>query len=905
MDHSDKLEGYGMITAITQKRLNEELRRCFDLNDLPTTIDERISAQSSPLSPTIDTALSGRLAAPTVEILDGSGDAHRVLFSVKIADGSIRTTHATLAIRDWTYAFSVPLVREVLSPEALASRRDIPRAIKGRIAGFPAGTRVTLVRLDFADQRVDVAQYDKRVSACPIPAELGGGSLFDAAWRSVLVAFQGCVERHFSAQEAALTSVILGTMVTFDDAASASPNLPLFTPTACAFSTSRNPDDSALSTLNLLLVTNNDPPPSAPSAGLYLPWISKAGSDACFVIGERLLIQRWILKKIIRALAWSVAEGEVKDIALRETSAGWNISYNTQRQWTDKSISYDQTRAHAISVALLTDEANKATITLHGDYSNRLSLHDKLLASASMSAEQRWSVQISLAVDESGSLRAAVERAINDPEVTVHKNEAIKILNVLMLGQLGVEMHQEAADWAASEHELAACLADQLSSGLTSHLVLQSGAPVRVTGFRLDGAGDLVIDFDTDDDGRAVAAPRVAEPPSPPQGPALRSQAATPVAATVDAPTSAANWLSTSPGLRKLRLGEITLPGTHHSNAITLSDIIAPGSQEVVALLFSGAGAFKEMGSDFAEGWRDLMKLPAESVLETTKLDPLRPVEDKPLPSLVQRVVQGWSEPQRHSVTDQLRAGARYLDMRVCAARLPAGLDFYSHHMLLGGPLSAFMEEVAAFVASTTKELVIIEAAHMNFHFCLHQRFLRLVREKLGHLLFHRPRGDTRPLAAYTVEEIVEDGPKVVLLYDDSSFNKYMAASPDEFPDVWIFRDEVDDIYDGDAYNSLAGLQDYAAKRVDGALPGGKIVKLQWLMTPGTGDFIKGVLKPREPSNLLEFSAGSDGALERFFEARLGRAINVLFVDFFVGESPAYKLAMQRNLSIAAAPRRS
>lgn len=366
------------------------------------------------------------------------------------------------------------------------------------------------------------------------------------------------------------------------------------------------------------------------------------------------------------------------------------------------------------------------------------------------------------------------------------------------------------------------------------------------------------------------------------------------------APANGSDWIHTMQHLHDSTLGQITFPGTHHSNAITLGNVIAPGAEAVVANLFAAAGAGNELFSNFSQGWKDLMTLGAAALVDKSKLDPMRPLVAHPLPSLVQQYIKGWSEPQLYSVTEQLQYGVRYLDMRVCGAQLEGAdpFDFYSHHMLLGGKLAAFLEEVKSFVAASAQELVFIEAAHMNFSFCMHERFLRMVRSILGDYLYKRQEGDTRQLESYTLGEIINDGPKIILLYDNSNYNKFMKSNPEKFQDVWVFSDQVYDIYDGDSYATLDGLIGYAEKAIAGPLPKNKFVKLQWIMTPGTSDFVKGLLNPLGAHNLEEFSDGSAEALAHFIPKYMADKINVIFVDYFISSSSAFDLAMERNHSI-------
>lgn len=493
MNHADTLQGFGMLTAITEPVLNQELASVFQRQLVPTQISRQLAA--SPLDPGSGASIHLQLAAPTIMILAGSENKQQVALNLNISSGTyVAGGGSTLNIDDWKYSFMVPLGVLSCSPEELQSREDVPRAVKTQVASYPSDKiNVKLVYLDFDPNKLDTTNYLKNISSCPFPPSLGGGSLFDPKWNGILADFQTCLYQHFTDKEANNKSYILGYIVTVIDPAKDYISLPLFNPTGCSYATTFNEQDTELNTLNFMIVTNGAPVPTALNTGLYTPWVKEAGEDGCLVVGRELLFDQWLLPKLISGVAWTLTEGDTSKINLQEDQYGWVITYNTDDEWDKNSIHYQQLKTHTIQVRPVLNQTNNALVTLEGQYENQVIFKDALLAKGSMDAKQSWTINIKLDVNQAGQLSTLVSSTIPAPTIQTQQNEAMKILNVLMDGQLEEQMTQVTQDWASHEHELAACLQNELAQSYASKFLLPSGEPIVCSSTQLDEGANLIV----------------------------------------------------------------------------------------------------------------------------------------------------------------------------------------------------------------------------------------------------------------------------------------------------------------------------------------------------------------------------------------------------------------------------
>ena len=144
------------------------------------------------------------------------------------------------------------------------------------------------------------------------------------------------------------------------------------------------------------------------------------------------------------------------------------------------------------------------------------------------------------------------------------------------------------------------------------------------------------------------------------------------------------NWQS-DPSYRKMAPKSLVFPGTHDSGAYFLTNTFQPGKQSPVP------------------DW-------VKSVSKVAKTVGI-PIEE---------LVARWAKTQKQTVFEQLRTGARYLDLR-CGWQGRGGGGggggdkqgtWKIHHALVGVDVSIVLEDVANFLRTFTTEVVIVEMSH-------------------------------------------------------------------------------------------------------------------------------------------------------------------------------------------------
>ena len=141
------------------------------------------------------------------------------------------------------------------------------------------------------------------------------------------------------------------------------------------------------------------------------------------------------------------------------------------------------------------------------------------------------------------------------------------------------------------------------------------------------------------------------------------------------------DWMSElSPRLQKMSLASLAIPGWHISFTIERdlkTDMeIARTSYEMAEFL---------------------RKLPNLAIFNSFR-------------SLIKQIWKAWMPKQMLSVTQQLTAGVRYLDVRVTKHRSA----LYAEHGLYSKQLTKYLKEVKCFLDSHLKEVVILHFQALN-----------------------------------------------------------------------------------------------------------------------------------------------------------------------------------------------
>ena len=120
------------------------------------------------------------------------------------------------------------------------------------------------------------------------------------------------------------------------------------------------------------------------------------------------------------------------------------------------------------------------------------------------------------------------------------------------------------------------------------------------------------------------------------------------------------------------------------------------------------------------------------------------------LHSMIPNIVKKWSVTQSASITDQLRYGARYLDLRIAYDNKKD--TFRIEHKVLGRDLAVVLDEIGTFAREHPREIILVDFRKFyNMETCeLHLRFCATIQEKLGDRIAKKPlRPDSRIKSFY------------------------------------------------------------------------------------------------------------------------------------------------------------
>lgn len=171
-----------------------------------------------------------------------------------------------------------------------------------------------------------------------------------------------------------------------------------------------------------------------------------------------------------------------------------------------------------------------------------------------------------------------------------------------------------------------------------------------------------------------------------------------------------------------------------------------------------------------------------DAVLQELGDDPL-------LGPLIKDVIYRWSVTQSKTFTQQLEAGIRYFDLRIACK--PHSDDIYVLHGLYGQKLETLLQEIAAFLRSHPKEVVLLDVNHTyNMTDFLHKQCLSMILEICGYSMCPFKAADS-----LTLEKLWSKHQQVVVFYhDDSAKQNLMFWSGDYIPNPWPETDNLKEL---------------------------------------------------------------------------------------------------------------
>ena len=212
---------------------------------------------------------------------------------------------------------------------------------------------------------------------------------------------------------------------------------------------------------------------------------------------------------------------------------------------------------------------------------------------------------------------------------------------------------------------------------------------------------------------------------------------------------------------------------------------------------------------------------------------------------------------QEASLTAQLAAGVRYLDLRVCA--VPGSpRRFFVHHTWLGSPLDDALGQIDAFSRAHPREILLLDFQHLSGFDDADRAALAgdLERRFAGRLL---PVG-TRP-GALTLRQLWDGRVGIVILVDRPAGAPHLFDRAATLMSRWANAPSVAALV-----SALPWMSEESSR----------LRVLQWQVTPRAGQFLRHPL-----STLLDFAAGTNRLIEDGTLAKLlppGR-LNVVMTD--------------------------
>jgi len=212
--------------------------------------------------------------------------------------------------------------------------------------------------------------------------------------------------------------------------------------------------------------------------------------------------------------------------------------------------------------------------------------------------------------------------------------------------------------------------------------------------------------------------------------------------------------------LKDKTLLQLTLPGTHDSGTNALKNEIAPDIEPIVKILWEN---FRF--ADDATGAGSYIK--------------------------------GMATAQSLSIKEQLEAGIRYIDLRVCWM----DSDFYTCHSLQGSKISEILTDVSSFLEQNKKEIIVFKVAYKG-------KFDESNKNKLdesdkdefkklfGDILTESYFGTYDEIKGKTIENLIEDKHRVLFCEKECIEGIYDEHANTNSQVIKLLKEKTKEFYD-------------------------------------------------------------------------------------------------------------
>ncbi|XP_066139925.1 PI-PLC X domain-containing protein 3-like [Euwallacea fornicatus] len=255
------------------------------------------------------------------------------------------------------------------------------------------------------------------------------------------------------------------------------------------------------------------------------------------------------------------------------------------------------------------------------------------------------------------------------------------------------------------------------------------------------------------------------------------------------------NWMSRLPeDLRKVPINYLAIPGTHDSFTVdvTSSSKVSPDGEDIMRVL------------EFL--------------------------------TVAREVMANWSRTQAFDVRQQLEAGIRFFDLRLCLNSDDG--DLYFCHGLYSTEVRGVFANLSSYLDDHPNEVVILDCQHFyNFTDATHSEVMRMLKDSLGSKLIPYQSN----MSSLTLEHLTALKQQVLVVYrDDRQSGQPLLWPSDSFPTPW--------------YNTLNST--YLISKLTEGLgtrsPSSGYIS-QLVLTPQVSDILEGLLTTLEQKCAVDF----------------------------------------------------
>ncbi|KRY92728.1 PI-PLC X domain-containing protein 2 [Trichinella pseudospiralis] len=255
------------------------------------------------------------------------------------------------------------------------------------------------------------------------------------------------------------------------------------------------------------------------------------------------------------------------------------------------------------------------------------------------------------------------------------------------------------------------------------------------------------------------------------------------------------------------------------------------------------------------------------------------------------RTIERWGRCQELNVTDQLRLGIRYFDVRV--AFLPGeceqSLDIFLLHGLYGRPIKEVLNEMYTFIIDHPEEILILDINHFyNFNDELHRKFLG----QLEHLFNGKfiPAPPSLSLNQVTVDYAQQHGFQLLLFYQQKLAEQFSFIWPSSYiASPWANTNNVQHLWQ---------YTEHILINRDQILPNGGFFVTQCILTPTWWNIVRHFKKSLRTVMAAKTTEQAVSWLKKN-NVLLMPFLNIVIVDFVqVTNNRQFSLFLKENRNI-------